>query len=156
MDRIELVQEYVDAALERAPHPVLRQHGYCHLYAVAQNCALLALKRGEDPELSAIAGLLHDISTCTTGDSKHHAEKGALMAKGVLKTLTVFTEEEMDLISSAIAHHSDKGRIDAPLDEILKDADVLHHCLYSPLEPPAPHESARFALLKKELGLERV
>lgn len=78
------------------------------------------------------------------------------MAKGVLKTLTVFTEEEMDLISSAIAHHSDKGRIDAPLDEILKDADVLHHCLYSPLEPPAPHESARFALLKKELGLERV
>ncbi len=154
MDRVELVQEYLDTALERAPHPLLRRHGYCHLYAVSQNCALLALKRGENPELSAIAGLLHDISTCTTGDAKSHAEKGALMAKGVLKTLTVFTEDEMELIASAIAHHSDKDRIHAPLDEILKDADVLHHCLYSPLEAPAPHEAARFALLKKELGLE--
>lgn len=154
MDRIELVKEYVDAALEQAPHPMLRQHGYCHLYAVSQNCALLALKRGEDPELSAIAGLLHDISTCTTGDAKKHAEKGALMAKGILKTLTVFTEGEIEEIASAIAHHSDKGRIHAPLDEILKDADVLHHCLYSPLEAPASHEAARFALLKKELGLE--
>ena len=81
MDRIELVQEYVDAALERAPHPVLRQHGYCHLYAVSQNCALLALKRGEDPELSAIAGLLHDISTCTTGIPNTMQKKALLWQK---------------------------------------------------------------------------
>ncbi len=38
-------------------------------------------------------------------------------------------------------------------DEILKDADVLQHCLYNPLAHVAEHEKDRFRMLKEELGL---
>lgn len=30
---------------------------------------------------------------------------------------------------SAIYHHDDKLAVDGPMDEVLKDADVIHHCM---------------------------
>lgn len=61
MDRIKLIQEYVDGILQNTVNEVERKSGYKHLYGVSQACAILAMKRNENVELAIIAGLLHDI-----------------------------------------------------------------------------------------------
>ena len=61
MDRIEMVQEYVDDILQSTVNEIERKCGYKHLYGVSQACAILAMKRNENVELAVIAGLLHDI-----------------------------------------------------------------------------------------------
>ena len=65
-NRLEAVREAVDAILLNCPDPLQVRDGAVHLYGVAQACALIALRRGEDAELAAIAGMLHDLSTYAT------------------------------------------------------------------------------------------
>lgn len=109
------------------------------------------MKRNENVELAMIAGLLHDIYKML--NSTNHDHKGALLAKEILCSIGSFSSHEIDKISQAIYKHSDKTNIDTLFDEILKDADVLQHCLYNPLAHVAEHEKERFRLLKEELGL---
>lgn len=45
--------------------------------------------------------------------------------------VNVFSEDERKIILSAIFHHSDKKHIHDEYDELLKDADVLQHFLFS-------------------------
>lgn len=94
---------------------------------------MLAMKRNENVELAAIAGLLHDIYS-------------------LLCSIGSFARDEIDKISQAIYNHSDKDDTGALFDEILKDADVLQHFLYNPLAPVAEHERDRFMMLKEELA----
>lgn len=48
MDRIEAVSEVVDEVLLHMTDHEERRCAYVHLYGVAQACALLAMKRGEN------------------------------------------------------------------------------------------------------------
>ena len=75
------------------------------------------------------------------------------MAKEILNELKIFSGEEIDLIYSAIYHHSDKEIMNESFDEILKDADVMQHILYNPLFEIKAHELERFHNLKNEFGL---
>ena len=68
--------------------------------------------------------------------------------------LGVTTPEETDIICSAIHHHSDKDEIDGSMDEILKDADVIHHCLGDPTKEVKEHEKERYTKLCRELRIE--
>ena len=153
MDRIKMVQAYVDEMLQSCADEIERNCGYKQLYGVSQGCAILAMKRNENVELAVIAGLLHDIYKYKMLDSTDHAHKGALLAKDLLSSIGSFSSDEIDKISQAIYNHSDKANIDTIFDEILKDADVLQHCLYHPFAPVAEHEKDRFRMLKEELGL---
>lgn len=153
MERIKEVQKYVDGMIRDIDDETERKCAYTHLYGVSQACSILAMKRNENVELAAIAGLLHDIYTYKMHDSAEHAHKGSVMVKSVLASLGAFSEEEINKISQAIYNHSDKGNKDAPFDEVLKDADVMQHCLYNPLANVAEHEKDRFCMLKRELGL---
>lgn len=38
-----------------------RRCGYLHLYGVSQACAMIALKKNQDVELSIMVGILHDL-----------------------------------------------------------------------------------------------
>ena len=114
---------------------------------------MIAMKRGENAELAAMAGMLHDFYTYAESDTKDHAHKGAPFSRDVLQTLGITTDEETEIICNAIFNHSDKGTIGCPFDEILKDADVLQHCLYNVTVPPMSHEIARYEKLMKEFGL---
>ena len=38
------------------------------------------------------------------------------------------------------------------MDEVLKDADVIHHSLGDPTKPVKPHEQARYEKLSEEFG----
>ena len=154
MDRIEIVRQTVDEIVLNMTDHEERRCAYLHLYGVAQACALLSIKRKENVELAVIAGMLHDIYSYATMDSQDHAHKGAVMARNILESLSIFSEEEKDIICSAIYNHSDKSNIHGPLDEILKDADVMQHVLYNPLSEIKPHEQNRYNSLKTELNLE--
>ena len=153
MNRIEKVRQIVDGIVLNMTDHEERRCAYLHLYGVAQACALLSIKRKENVELAVIAGMLHDIYSYATMDSQDHAHKGAVMARNILESLSIFSEEEKDIICSAIYNHSDKSNIHGPLDEILKDADVMQHVLYNPLFEIKPHEQKRYDFLKKELNL---
>lgn len=151
MDRITCVQTYVNRLLDTLVDADDHRTAAVHLYGVAGNAALLALHRGADPQLATICGLLHDISAYATGDRRNHAGRSAAMARSCLNGSCMFTQEEVAAICNAIAHHSDKNKIHAPLDEVLKDADVLQHCLHNPSQTPNEKHAERYAALLEEL-----
>ena len=154
MNRVEKVREIIDEILLNMTDDEERRCAYLHLYGVSQACALLSLRRKENVELATIAGMLHDIYSYATMDSQDHAHKGAEMARIILNSLNIFSEDEKNMICTAIYNHSDKSIIHDPLDEILKDADVMQHVLYNPLFDIKKHEEKRFNSLKYEFNLE--
>ena len=124
-----------------------------HLHGVSLAAAIIAKKRGEDPELAAMAGLLHDLYAYNSGSYDDHARKGADLAKKVLSDLGSVSNNEIDTICSAIWHHNDKENTDSPMDEVLKDADVIDHSLTDPTKAVKEHEMERFLRLCEEFGL---
>ena len=152
MNRIEKVREIVDGILVNMSDEEERRCAYVHLYGVSQACALLALKRNENVELATIAGMLHDISSYVNMDSDDHAHRGAELSRSMLHSLELFEENEIEVICMAIYHHSDKAVFHNPLDEILKDADVMQHVLYNPLFAVKEQEKVRFAALQAEFA----
>jgi uncharacterized protein len=156
MERLEVVRNIVDELLRQQPDEEERRCGFVHLYGVSATCLLLALRRGLDPEIAALAGMLHDIATYQTADPHDHARRGAVEAGRILRKLNLFTEGEVSAICDAIARHSTKGEIDGPLAELLKDADVLQHYLYNPdLEGnPVLKWSQRLKGVLNELGIQ--
>jgi len=130
MERLELVRNEVNAILLNQPDLNVRINGYIHLYGVAQNCSLLAIKRGLDIEICTIMGMLHDIYTYKNGYIKEHGMLGAIEAESILKNLSVFKPEEIEIVKYAITYHSDKKNKHDKFSELLKDADLLQNSLY--------------------------
>jgi uncharacterized protein len=132
MDRLERVRQIVDEVIRQQPDEHESRCGFVHLYGVSAACVFLALKRGLDPEMAAVCGMLHDISTYMTGDRTDHAPRGAVEARGILEGAGGFSDAEIALIRHAISRHADKDAVDGDMAEILKDADVLQPHLYNP------------------------
>lgn len=153
MSRIEILRQYIDNILLNMSDVEERRCAYVHLYGVAQYCALIALKRGENVELATMAGMLHDIYSYANMDTKDHAHKGAVLANTILTSLQITNEDETKIICDAIYTHSEKGLLHPNFNEILIDADVLHHCLYNPLLEIIAHEKGRYEKLKIEFGI---
>lgn len=74
-DRLELIRDAVNETLSQQPDEETRRWGFVHLYGVSATCVLLAAKRGLDPQLCAVAEMLHDIWTYKTGDPTDHARQ---------------------------------------------------------------------------------
>jgi HD superfamily phosphodiesterase len=134
MNRIEVLRKYIDEVLLNMTDVVERRCAYVHLYGVAQSCALIALKHGENVELAVMAGMLHDIYSYARMDTADHARKSAALAREILAGLQITSDDETRIICDAINVHSDKELTHAPFDEVLKDADVFQSWLYNPLE----------------------
>ena len=114
---------------------------------------MIARKRGLDAELLAMAAMLHDLHAYKTGSYDDHAHKGAELARQILGELGLTNEEETDVICSAIYHHDDKLVVDSPMDEALKDADVIHHCMNDLSKAVKEKEQARYTALCEEFGM---
>lgn len=153
MNRVEKLREYIDNILLYMQDVEERRCAYVHLYGVAQFAAMIAMKRGENSELAAMAGMLHDLYSYKTMNTECHAHHGADLARSILMELKLVTPEEVEMICSAIYHHSDKGIIDSSFDEVLKDADVLQHNLYNPYFPILEKEITRYKNLVLEFGM---
>ncbi|MBP5092256.1 MAG: HD domain-containing protein [Bacilli bacterium] len=137
--RLDDVSKILDLLLSNISDSTLKRDAFVHLYGTGQAASMIALMRGlsrKEAELSSIAGMLHDLyKYVAPNDNEGHANKCAHYAKEmVLDRLDSFTEEEKSLIFTAIARHNRKEEIDEPIDEVLKDADVLQHLLRSPMD----------------------
>ena len=152
-NRIERLRKYIDEILLNMKDPQERRCGYLHLYGVSQTCAMIALKRNQNVELATMVGMLHDLHSYKVMNTENHAEYGASLARQILEELSLTSDNETDLICSAIRNHSSKATIHSAFDEVLKDADVLQHCLYNPFFPVMEHEKCRFQNLLTEFGI---
>jgi len=124
-NRIERLRKYIDEILLNMNDTQERKCGYVHLYGVSQTCAFIALKRNQDVELATMIGMLHDLHSFKAMNTENHAAHGAVLVRQILQELSLATENEMDLICSAIRNHSSKATTHSAFDELLKDADVL-------------------------------
>ncbi len=153
MSRLKDLRKYVNKELEKMPDEDKRTSAIVHLYGVSLAATMIAKKRGLDPELASMAAMLHDLHAYKSGSYDDHAHKGAELAKEILGKLGLTTEEETETICSAIYHHDDKYSVDSPMDEVLKDADVIHHCMNDLSKKVKDKEKARYASLCEEFGM---
>ena len=153
MGRLKELRKYINSELEKMENTDDIISATNHLYGVSLAATILAQKRGLDPEIAAMAGMLHDMHAYKTGSYDDHAHKGADLAREILSELNLTSDEETDAICSAIYHHDDKYAIDAPMDELLKDADVIHHTLNDTSKAVKEKEQARYDRICEELGL---
>ncbi len=96
-----------------------------HIASCAAIGHILAEKRGVDAELAACACAAHDYGRIVTGKQADHAQAGYEPVKELLKRDGRFTDEEIEIIAIAVKNHSKKSEIGSPIEEIVKDADVL-------------------------------
>ena len=174
MNKIENVHEQIYAIMSRT---IKSWHSYmpayAHMQQVSHICALLAVKRSENPELAAIAGLLHDIAYVVCYENKRqksrynnelifdinkitHSDASAVIAEKILTENNILTQEECGIICRAITRHN-KGNpdnTDTTFDEILKDADVFAHGLTSVSSLSANFRGSRWDKICFELGME--
>ena len=153
MDRVSAVEAFAFERFNGIDEAKWRTRAVYHSHAVSLLCVLLARKRGLDPEVAAIAGLLHDLYAYERRDYTDHAHRGAARAGEILKSLGLTTAEEDELITSAIYHHDDLTLIDGPMDELLKDADLMDNALSHPAREIKANEAARIDRIRKELGI---
>ena len=79
--------------------------------------------------------------------------EGADAVMPILAKTGLFSVCEIGNITRAIANHSDKENVGLPLDEVLKDADILQHVLQNTTLPIRDKYEKRFEKLKKEFSL---
>jgi uncharacterized protein len=101
-----------------------------HMASCARLGYLMAEARGVDPELAACACTVHDYGRITTGRQKGHAEAGYLPVKEFLKKTALFREDEIERIAAAVRNHSRKSEVGTPIEEVVKDADVIDFYQY--------------------------
>ncbi len=153
MSRLKELRKYVDKVLNKMDDEDKRISAAAHLYGVSLAATMIAKKRGLDPEIASMAAMLHDLHAYKTGSYDDHAHKGAELAGKILGKLELTDEAETEMICSAIYHHDDKLATDSPMDEVLKDADVIHHCMNDLSKAIKEKEQARFDKLCKEFGM---
>ena len=153
--RIDTVRKVLDEKINAIEDAELRRCAYVHLYGVGQAAAMLALKHGMGrnmAELAEIAGMLHDYTSYLVEESDDHAHRSAPYVKALLTETGEFTEEEIEMVTQGVYNHSDKGSVNTPFDEVIKDADALQHFLRNPMED-FWFERGRVPKILEELGL---
>lgn len=136
-----------------------------HSSGCCQIARILAEKRGLDLELAETAAILHDIYVIVEGKYQNHAKLGAPIAERMLSDSKEFSKEEINIISEAIAHHSEKEMYsNEPYAELIKDVDVFDCSLYKNAEgyyrlhkPPEVVQEYinRIKKVREELGLSK-
>ncbi|MDF2634916.1 MAG: metal-dependent phosphohydrolase sub protein [Pelosinus sp.] len=122
-----------------------------HLASCAAVGRILALKRGVDPELSAIACSIHDYGRIITGKQQDHATVGYEPLKLFLRESGYFTLNEIELLSTAAKNHSNKKEVGSPIEEIVKDADVFD-CYQYGLSLDREEQRVRLKIILEEIS----
>ena len=101
-----------------------------HITSCAKIGYMMAEQRGVDPILAAAACACHDYGRIITGKQPGHAEAGYEPVQEFLRGTKLFSEDEIQQIALAVKNHSKKEEVGTPLEEIVKDADVLDFYQY--------------------------
>lgn len=120
-----------------------------HISSCAKLGYLMAEERGVDPIIAACACACHDYGRIITGKQAGHAEAGFEPVKVFLRETGLFAQEEIEQIAEAVKNHSNKSEVGAPLEEIVKDADVLDFHQYGYEMPRKEQQDRLENLLNK-------
>jgi uncharacterized protein len=101
-----------------------------HISSCAKLGYMMAEERGVDPIMAACACAIHDYGRIITGKQFGHAEAGYLPVQDFLRKTGLFGKEEIERLALAVKNHSKKSEVGSPLEEIVKDADVLDFYQY--------------------------
>lgn len=72
------------------------------MYGVARFCTLIAMKGNLNVELVTTCGMLHDISYMSGSSGDNHVERGAKQAEMILKTMGLYSDDEIEIVTAAI------------------------------------------------------
>ncbi|ATW26070.1 HD domain-containing protein [Candidatus Formimonas warabiya] len=130
MERVFYMQEKMLEKIEELAHQDMERDmplnwERIHMISCAKAGQILALKRGVDTELAAIACSVHDYGRIVTGRQRNHAQASFEPLKEFLAASGWFSAREIDEITRTARNHSSKKEIGTPLEEVVKDADVL-------------------------------
>lgn len=142
MKRYHTLKDVFFKTLEKSSSGIYKQKAYFHSIQVTQICMMLSKERHLDIELCAIIGLFHDYSQFIRLSSFNHAKYSSEMIYELLLQYP-FTEEEINIIVTAIKNHSDKENIHDDYSELIKDADLLVKYYDDPLTVFKPYEEKR-------------
>ena len=121
-----------------------------HMASCGRIGYLLGQKRGVDPQLAAIACSVHDYGRVISGLQQGHAEAGYLPVKEFLEKTGMFTSGQIEDIALSVKNHSRKGETGSPLEEIVKDADLLDCSMYG-YDFPRQEQRDRLERLLKDM-----
>jgi uncharacterized protein len=128
-----------------------------HSSSCCQVGRILAEKRGLNVELAELICVMHDIYVIVEGKYEDHATRGAPIARKMLEESGDFTEEEINTIVDAIAHHSEKHiKSDNPYAELVKDADATDCSLYEQVEGYYKRHKSPESFLEYEKRIKKV
>lgn len=147
LERYEKLHEKVFGEYAQIYYVPLKTEAISHTALVDGFVTWLGTERHQNVELLKIAALLHDYARFAQNQLGHHAQKSAGAARVILEERNEFTPAEIEKVCRAIAHHSDKDRIDSPFEDTLKDADVLASWTQNPTMPLSDCRQARLARL---------
>ncbi|HCM28518.1 MAG: metal-dependent phosphohydrolase [Treponema sp. GWB1_62_6] len=130
MNRIYKIQKVMLVKIKECEAiPITREKSLdwerIHMVGCAKIGLSLAGRRGVDPDLAAMACAVHDFGRIITGINEGHAEAGYGPVQEFLAKLGFVTEDEIRQIAIAVKNHSRKGEIGSPLEELVKDADLI-------------------------------
>lgn len=144
LDQIDKLLNCLKSAEMERDYPIIWER--VHAISCAQLGRLLAKERGVDMELAALACSLHDIGRWYTGRQANHALHGEEPVREFLANMHL-SEAEKEEILQAVIHHSEKDKVGSPLEELVKDADILDCYLHGD-EITKPFHLARLEKLK--------
>lgn len=124
MNRYEQLKELFYQTIEEKCFGMYKQKAYFHSIQVCTLCQIYAKERHLDVEIASIIGLFHDYSQFINHNSFNHAFISSEMIAKILNNYD-FTDEEKNMIITAIRLHSDKHKIDDSYSELIKDADIM-------------------------------
>lgn len=131
--KYETVKEYVYSCFSKIHYEPMRIAAFTHTDSVDTCITLLAISRNIPIESAKITALFHDFAQYTQNCShEEHARLSSILASKYLESTGLFKQAQIDEITWAIAHHSEKDQYHTPLCEALKDADVLARFLENP------------------------
>ncbi len=126
-DSLSVLKERILQQIKKEIPSETAVHGLDHTFRVLQNCLNIGPKEKADLEVLMAAALLHDVGRELGYSGMKHAEKGAVIAKKILRE-TAFPEDKIGKVMEAIRTHDD----DVLLSErksieskILFDADKM-------------------------------
>ena len=153
MKRDQVIIKTVLSNIEEKCFGIKKLEGYQHLISVSTLMTVIASKRGLDSTLASCIGILHDYATYYTNTSFDHATRSSILAKEVLEKTTLFTKNEVLLITTAIANHSKKELLQDVYSELIKDVDIYIQYLQEPTRVFSQDKQKRIHKIKEELEM---
>ncbi len=154
--RLKAVYDFVNKKLLNVPDDERRHDLYAHINGVANFSSIFALKRKLDPQIAITIALLHDIAAIIHNSYDDHAHLGAIIARDFLTALGSYTDDEIDIIATAIQRHTSDPRGFQRYDAILSEADFLQPYLHHFEEPKSAFGKNKLKELFAEINIEWV